>query len=663
MAHLLLSHPLPGSSPEAIRLFQVLKRLPDSYFVTQRLSALHGPGPDFLLIHETQQAILLAVSPATMQDVQAALQPALFAAAPAEPIGAAETAVLHAFQSSLNMAVPGAILFPHLDERNLSSFQQRSFPWLDKSLLTPQELAAWLPEHLSAPLENDAYQMLRQRFAPETTVPQTFTVRRPPTRNLNAAISAHLLDYNQERAMKAYLTLPSDGQSAAQEFGLRLVNGVAGSGKSLIIIYRARLLRQLFPHWRILVLTHNRALNRDLRRRYWQLSGSDDEVGFHTFMGWCRKYWPEQKPWRDPIHWPQRRQIIAETWHEHLAETAVSEQMLQEEIDWYKDRLLFTREAYLAADRSGRGFALQESMRLRVYEAMVAYHQRLQQLHTMDWGDVPRQIWRFLEAGELDLLPYDAILVDEAQFFAPLWFEIIKRLLKPQTSHLFLVADPSQGFLKRRQSWLASGLVVRGHTYQLNRSYRTTREILDFATLLYRMRLPQDDEEMVAPNLRHMPHGTVPILIPLSSTQDEITRVVNEIRALHEAAVPWEHILVIHASWEETRPLLQRLRHEFGPETAVDPGQATPKGQMRVCSLNGATGLESPIVFIMGLHTLYEQEQSVRLSDEERLDLIRDNTRRLYMAITRAGQRLVLTSVGDVSELRQAFARQLLVQD
>jgi len=41
-----------------------------------------------------------------------------------------------------------------------------------------------------------------------------------------------------------------------------------------------------------------------------------------------------------------------------------------------------------------------------------------------------------------------------------------------------------------------------------------------------------------------------------------------------------------------------------------------------------------------------EQEQSIRLSDEERAELIRDNTRNLYTAITRAGQRLVIVYVG-----------------
>jgi ATP-dependent exoDNAse (exonuclease V) beta subunit len=45
----------------------------------------------------------------------------------------------------------------------------------------------------------------------------------------------------------------------------------------------------------------------------------------------------------------------------------------------------------------------------------------------------------------------------------------------------------------------------------------------------------------------------------------------------------------------------------------------------------------------VGVRELFEQEQSLRLSDSEREALIRDNTRKLYMAATRAGQRLVIT--------------------
>jgi hypothetical protein len=95
----------------------------------------------------------------------------------------------------------------------------------------------------------------------------------------------------------------------------------------------------------------------------------------------------------------------------------------------------------------------------------------------------------------------------------------------------------------------------------------------------------------------------------------------------------------------------------FGVKTAVDPGRDNPHNQIRVCSLNAATGLESPIVFLLGIYDLYEMEQSIHLSEEERADLIRDNTRKLYMAYTRAGQRLIITYVGPLPAIFEPTRR------
>ena len=67
---------------------------------------------------------------------------------------------------------------------------------------------------------------------------------------------------------------------------------------------------------------------------------------------------------------------------------------------------------------------------------------------------------------------------------------------------------------------------------------------------------------------------------------------------------------------------------------------------IRICPLDAVTGLEAPVVFLLGLHQLFQSELDLHLGDEERAEVVRDNTRRLYMACTRAGQRLVLCHVG-----------------
>jgi hypothetical protein len=132
-----------------------------------------------------------------------------------------------------------------------------------------------------------------------------------------------------------------------------------------------------------------------------------------------------------------------------------------------------------------------------------------------------------------------------------------------------------------------------------------------------------------------------------------VTHVVNEIRALLACRTPLEHILVVHAEWQGVDRMLERLRREFGAAAVGNPKVLAPGKHIRVCILNAATGLESPIVFVMGTHRMCEAEQSVRLSADERAELIRDNTRKFYMAFTRAGQRLAITYVGDLPDVFQ----------
>jgi hypothetical protein len=42
---------------------------------------------------------------------------------------------------------------------------------------------------------------------------------------------------------------------------------------------------------------------------------------------------------------------------------------------------------------------------------------------------------------------------------------------------------------------------------------------------------------------------------------------------------------------------------------------------MRATTLNAGAGLENPMVFLIGLSELFEDEQSIRLSDDEREEI------------------------------------------
>ena len=271
MAQLIPHTPNQSSNPETIRLFHLLKRLPDEVIVIQRLPALHGPGPDFLLLRDNR-ALFLAIAATTPQEAERAGQLCLFGGE-SRPLGESEQEHLVGFSHRIGLSLPTAILFPNLSQKQMGE-QPSTATWISKETLTPDRFTAWLDDHFSPPLADAQIAYIRKAFTPEVVVPAAFTVRQPIERHTEAELGRYLLDYDQEYALKLDLDLPETAQTAVRDFQLRLINGVAGSGKSLIVIYRAHMLRQLFPRKRILILTHNRALIHDLRRRYKHLKDS-----------------------------------------------------------------------------------------------------------------------------------------------------------------------------------------------------------------------------------------------------------------------------------------------------------------------------------------------------------------------------------------------------
>ncbi len=672
MARMIPNVPTLSLSPEAARVFRLLKHaLPEErYTAWLSLTIAHDPTPEFLVLGDDKRALLLKVSDVTPHQVREARDPnfiqrlfgdkANASTGFAEPEQVVIREFITRFGANLSSGsdgeidlIPSVLLFPNVTGKDLRSVANRhssfDIAWAGKEILHPHRFEAWIEDHLGPVLAALLVDTLRSTFAPETVIPHEFTVRDPIKRHVDAKLAEHLFDYDQEWAMKVDLQLPQALDTEAEsDYRLRLVNGVAGSGKSLLIVYRAYLLMQLAPASKVLILTHNRPLTHDLQYRYHRLGGDNVFLPeICTFMSWCKRLWPEGERWQKPIGRKKRENIALQVWDAYLSDTTISEQQLLDELDWFKDRLFTKREDYLQANRRGRGFVPDQTGLDLIFEAMVAYNQELQRRGLIDWTDVPRHLWRTITEGRVETGIYDAILVDEAQFFAPIWFEIIKCMLKSGAGQLFLVADPTQGFLKRGQSWLASGLDVRGKSLRLNKSYRTTKEILSFASIFYRTRLPDDKEDIVAPDFMDMPNGVVPELVSLTAQQDEITRVVNEIRALVDRGVPPHHFLVIHTEWWGVDQLVERLNSVIYPGVAANAKDVATGKHIRVSTLNACTGLESPIVFLVGTHDLYQREQSLRISDRERTELIRDNTRKLYTAITRAGQRLIITYVGD----------------
>ena len=263
------------------------------------------------------------------------------------------------------------------------------------------------------------------------------------------------------------------------------------------------------------------------------------------------------------------------------------------------------------------------------------------------WSALPRELC----AIDIPLRTYEHILVDEAQFFAPSWFQVVKRSLAPQ-GQLFMCADPNQGFMKSRLSWKSVGLDVAGRTKRLRRSYRTTRRLLEAATNVLTLLGFNPSDDYLRPDYDGMAVGNKPLLAYTASPQDTIDRLVAELAACtRDAQIPSAACLVIYGDNVHKQSLYKNLTWNFGVDRVwwlneQSQKKAPPNGYgqdyLRMAYIDTATGLEAAIVFLVGIESLFSAAHAPGSDDDELAELHEETARKLYMAMTRAGQRLVV---------------------
>ncbi|MNJ47088.1 DNA-dependent helicase II [compost metagenome] len=339
-------------------------------------------------------------------------------------------------------------------------------------------------------------------------------------------------------------------------------------------------------------------------------------------------------------------ELIAEA-RKRWPEIKPDNKKLQDELDFINDAMITSEEHYLEVDRAGQGFALRAAERVQLWELFEVVKQGLASKGKRLWSSLPRDIALAPQDGTLNL--YRHILIDEAQFFAPSWFQVVKHSLEPQQGSLFLCADPNQGFMKSRLSWKRVGLDVAGKTKKLRRSYRTTQRILEAANQVLVEYTDADAEDFLTPDFEGMTPGQPPLLIISDSPQDAVSQLCNEIRdGSNQLAIPLSSMLVVYGPGVSERLLETRLGEALGTGRLwnLSTGLSTPQAAdyLRLARLDTATGLEANSVFLIGLEPLLARGFENAAGATGKAKEIEESARKLYMAMTRAGQRLIVVN-------------------
>ncbi|EMA9068554.1 DEAD/DEAH box helicase [Vibrio parahaemolyticus] len=510
-----------------------------------------------------------------------------------------------------------------------------------------------------SPLEQ--YYWVKKTLFPESAIHSQCTTRRSVSRVDNtASLQQFFLDYDQELATRFDMLEQADvSEDSQDDFSVRLINGVAGSGKTLILINRAIAFCKKHPDKKALLVIHNKPVTSDIKHRFEEwLGGAPSNLKIETFHQFALNQQKKvSKNWRltplfgDKAVEPLRAQIFCDT-NESYTQLKLTDGQIWSELEYINEYLIKDEDDYLEYERQGRGFALQKSQRLHIWKL----YEMVVQTMSSPKGYLPSLYVKDLALREdsKGLEKFDHILVDEAQFFAPSWLQLVKMSLISNGA-IFLCADPNQGFLKSRLSWKSVGFNVRGRTKRLNYSYRTTYEIMVAANALIEG-IEDDADDFVKPDLERMERGVKPQIIYSHTLQDEKIRFLNELsECCRTDDIPLQQVMVLCSGSYSPWSLKRDIENTLGKGTVVNCNdwkdiKDNIGGKIRLMSINSCTGMESGVTFVLGAGELMNQAKNIDLDDAERELAQKESLRKLYVSMTRAGQRLALFSTEKLPE-------------
>ncbi|GIK39562.1 MAG: DNA helicase [Chloroflexota bacterium] len=486
----------------------------------------------------------------------------------------------------------------------------------------------------------------------------------PETRVPGTQGQLFTLDPDQLGLAKLDTYLPEHAQLLYRKQQAKLIRGVVGSGKTLILLFRAKFLSEQNPNWRVLVLTYNKSLREYLRQVFSQIEGDSNRVEIVNFHKWCRELLLAQGLFKNPQNSSSQKGLIANL----LQEAKVTEfdpEFLAEEFNWIKERVDYRSwQDYLdpqKVKRTNRERGLGRSeipKRQLIYDLFCRYQARLAQNKSCDWADLPVMVLRAMDDGLIKLAQYHAILIDEAQDFAPAWFRVAFRMIKPETSMVFMAGDGAQKIYARDFTWKELGLgITSQNSYILRRSYRSTREIVEVALEAIRNsqtlieELQSAGDTLVEPDggYNEFRHGPLPVLLSFESPDKEYSGIAAQILSLLQQGYLPKDMVILQRHRSGNERMAQELRSRGVACTVVSGDLDFTAPAVKICTFHSAKGLEFEVVFICGLEE-FKINEPIDIESQEFQQLLDQERKLLYVGMTRARRLLYITYSGVAPE-------------
>jgi Superfamily I DNA and RNA helicases len=435
------------------------------------------------------------------------------------------------------------------------------------------------------------------------------------------------------------------------------VVGSAGTGKTVVALHRVHRILQSEPDARILLTTFSdplsRALSGKLRVLFGEGSPLLDRVTVVSFDRVAEQLYTLATGRKPGLAQAQFIRTLLRKAADEADVTEVSSQFLLSEWDnvidpWQLDSL----EAYADVPRVGRKNRLGPKQRERLWQVFAAVRDHLaaKRLFT------PSSL--FAETAALyrdrEPKPFTHIVVDEAQDLGVAELRFLSAIAADRPDALFFTGDLGQRIFRQPFSWKGLGVDVRGRSVTLKVNYRTSHQIRRAADRL----LPHSvrdldgisDDRAGTISVFDGPEPEVHVCADQNQERDRAAQVLRE--AMDAGLSPREIGVFVRSEAQLARARAAVRSAGLQARSLVDPAR-NEGDTVLVGTMHLAKGLEFRIVLLMACDqdALPLAERIEQVADEFELDEVLTTERQLlYVAATRARDRLVITAVAPASE-------------
>lgn len=461
---------------------------------------------------------------------------------------------------------------------------------------------------------------------------------------------------------------------AANSGSFRLTGG-AGTGKTVVLLHRARRLHRANPAARIVLTTFTRALAENLRR---DLERLDPGVAFADHLGAPGVHvrgvdqLAGEVRFRAGVDFASAaREAIGDTrdsnarfaqpdWDAAIRQTGDALPTSLRSAQFFSDEYaqivlphgITTAEGYFAVRRPGRGVALDRAKRAAVWKVIEQMRKDQRIANALDFGEIAAVSARWM--NEADARFADHVLVDEGQDLEPSKWLLLRAIVGDGRDDLFIADDTHQRIYGHPTVLKRYGIYIRGRSRRLTLNYRTTLENLQYAmSILAGVEYTDSQGALVSTSgYRSSRSGPVP---RVHATPDEPTMLDAIARDVEEwiaADVRPETIAILTATNGAAKKVHQGLaRRRVASALVTSP--VVGAGAPAVMTMHTAKGMEFSrvVLFDVSDGSFPSPFLMKDVLDEDRADRMKQARSLLYVAASRARDELVVTWKGAPSDL------------